>query len=444
MKTYFITASTFCMERMLDCQKISDYLKMNGWRPVRRIKKAGLIIVSTCSFGREEDDSSLDYIRFYLRRKLPEAQFFIIGCVPAINPEQLASLGDIPTLSPTTLSRLDTLLQPSVKFADVPEPNKILAAEVMHSVFLKKALWLRSYVRQALKDVPPGPAVLRKGGQALKTGIKYFPVLKSHINPFLSCNRNGFYYLRISKGCLGSCSYCAKRHSTGRLRSKPDDMIVQEFQKGLQAGEKRFYLLTEDVGCYGIDQETTVMALLKRIFAVGHAQEFRIVVSNFNARWFVKYYDELEELFVKYQTKILYVQIPIQSGSTRILGLMDRHYTAEDLKEKLLALRRKAPALNLTTDMIAGFPGETDEDFELTKQFVSEIRFQHIDIFGYEHRPNTRAGALTGQLSQEVIDQRVFELARWQNKYSQTRTVIGKLIEVAKENAQRYRTNSRQ
>ncbi|MFA5260803.1 MAG: hypothetical protein WC450_06190, partial [Candidatus Omnitrophota bacterium] len=271
MKTYFISASTFCMERMLDCQKISDYLKLNGWRPVTRVHKAGLVIISTCSFGQEEDESSLDYIRYFLRKRNKQARFLIMGCLPVINPEPLSSFKDIPALSPTTLADIETIVPPGTKFADVPEPNKISAAEVTHSVFLKKALRGRSVLRQAFRDFKPDFKTFKRFITALKAGIRYIPVMKAHINPFLSCNRNGFYYLRISKGCLGSCSYCAKKHSTGTLHSKSPRTIIDEFKTGLNAGEKRFYLLTEDVGCYGIDQQTDIVDLLKNIFERGDA-----------------------------------------------------------------------------------------------------------------------------------------------------------------------------
>ncbi|MFA5260804.1 MAG: radical SAM protein, partial [Candidatus Omnitrophota bacterium] len=143
--------------------------------------------------------------------------------------------------------------------------------------------------------------------------------------------------------------------------------------------------------------------------------DFQIVLSNFNARWFVKYYGELEPLLTQYQHKITFIQIPIQSGSSRILKLMDRHYTIEDVEAKLLRLRQKAPALPFTTDIIAGFPGETLEDFELTKAFLSRIRFRHVDIFAYEKRPGTKAGTLPGDIAPDVINERVLQLARLQN-----------------------------
>ncbi len=430
------------MERMLDCQKISDYLKLNGWRPVTRVHQAGLVIISTCSFGHEEDESSLDYIRYFLRQKNKQARFLIIGCLPVINPGLLSSFKDIPTLSPTTLADIETIVPPVTKFADVPEPNKISAAEVTHSVFLKKALRGRAVLRQAFRNFKPDFKTFKRFITSLKAGIHDIPVMKAHINPFLSCNRNKFYYLRVSKGCLGNCSYCAKRHSTGKLHSKPAVAILDEFRAGLKTGEKQFYLLTEDVGCYGIDQHTDIIALLKALFETGHNRDFRIVLSNFNARWFVQYYDNLEPLLTRNQHKITYLQIPIQSGSTRILKLMNRHYTIEDVESRLLTLRKNAPAIAFTTDIIAGFPGETDQDFELTKNFLSKIRFRHVDIFAYEKRPGTQAGTLPGDVAPEVINKRVLELARLQNSLNRPPMIAKKMLDVTRENLQRHTKTS--
>ncbi len=431
------------MERMLDCQQVSDYLKLNGWRPVTRVRQAGLVIISTCSFGREEDASSLDYIRYFLRKKSPRARFLIMGCLPVINPDLLSSYQDIPVLTPTTLSRIETVAPPErTRFADVPEPNKILATEVTHSVFLKKALSFRSAFRQGLRCFKPDVATLRRGLSFLKAAVRYVPVMKAHINPFLSCNRNGFYYLRLSKGCLGNCSYCAKRHSTGTLQSKSTTSILDEFRAGLRAGEKQFYLLTEDVGCYGADRHTDIVALLKNLFEAGERHDFRIVLSNFNARWFVRYYEDLEPVLIRNQNKILYLQIPIQSGSTRILEFMNRHYTIEDVESRLLTLRKNAPAVAFTTDIIAGFPGETDEDFELTKKFLSKIRFQHVDIFAYEKRPGTKAGTLPGDVPPEIIEARVLQLARLQNSYHRGPMLAKKVLDVIRENLQRYRNKA--
>ena len=431
------------MERMLDCQKISDYLKLNGWRPLTCSRKADLVIISTCAFGREEDQSSLDYIHFYLRRKHFRARLVVIGCLSSINPTQLAGLNDLPTLSPTTLSQIETIVPPSaVKFADVPEPNRILAKEVTHSIFLKKALWCWSAWRRTRGAFRVDRNTFKQAMTVVKTSLRYLPVMKAHINPFLSCNRNGFYYLRISKGCLGSCSYCAKKCSTGNLHSKPLRSIVDEFQAGLASGERSFYLLTEDVGCYGIDQQTNAVELLQGIFEAGRDHDFQIVISNFNARWFVKYYETLEPLLVNHAHKITYLQIPIQSGSTYILKRMDRHYSIEDVEAKLLRLRAAAPKIKLTTDIIVGFPGETEEDFELTKKFLTKIRFQYVDIFGYEKRPSTRAEALGEEIAPDVIQQRVFELACMQNHFVRTMPVAKKLLAVMRENLQRYRGKS--
>jgi tRNA A37 methylthiotransferase MiaB len=431
------------MERMLDCQKISDYLKLNGWQPASSSRKADLVIISTCAFGREEDASSLEYIHFFRQHKCPEARLVVVGCLSVINPVKLSGLDDVHALSPMTLARIEGIVPPvRVKFADVPEPNKIMAREVIYSILFKKMLRWRSAWRRAFNDVRSVFDILKLGVVAVKEGVRQLSIMKANINPFLACDRNAFYYLRVSKGCLGSCSYCAKKFSTGNLRSKPLAQVIGEFKAGLEAGERRFYLLTEDAGCYGMDQQMNVVDLLRGIFEAGDRHDFKIVISNLNARWFVKYYEALEPLLVACQDKIIHLQVPVQSGSSRILQRMDRHYSSEDVQEKLLCLRAKAPKIAFTTDIIAGFPGETDADLELTKELLSKIRFQHVDIFGYEKRPDTRAAALDGDVPPDEVRQRVLELACLQNNIVRSAPILRKLFNVAKENLQRYRLKS--
>ncbi|MBU1997341.1 MAG: radical SAM protein, partial [Candidatus Omnitrophica bacterium] len=437
-KTYYINASTFCMERMLDCQKISDYLKINGWVPVKKALQADLIIISTCSFGKEEDSSSLDYLKYHLKRKRSSAKLVVAGCLSSINPDILKQLGELYFLSPTNISQLDDIIKPKIPFNDVPEPNIIKAKEVKHSVLFKKKLSFQSSINNIFKKCKLGDSFFKEWLHTISQSIRHLPVVKSHINPYLTCNRNEFFYLRISKGCLGDCSYCAKKHSTGRLNSKPLNDILAEFRSGLNNGYKKYYLLTEDSGCYGLDKGNTIIELLNELFESGKNETFQIAISNFNSRWFIKYYAELEPILIKNQERILYIQIPIQSASNTILELMNRHTRIEELQECLLKLRQKAPGLKITTDLIVGFPGESDNDFELTREFIEVIKFDYIDIFAYEKRPNTKAEQLKNHLSQEIISKRELILAKAQNSFNNSSSLFKKLIEITKENLQRY------
>ena len=112
--------------------------------------------------------------------------------------------------------------------------------------------------------------------------------------------------------------------------------------------------------------------------------------------------------------KIDYIIVPVQSASDKILRLMQRPYKIENVKRCLRALKNKIPQLNITTHIMAGFPGETEEDFQKSIDFIREFAFPYVDIYGYEDRPRTQASKLDGKIPQKVIDRRIKKLRKAQ------------------------------
>lgn len=433
MKKFFICSTSACVERMLDCEKIYAFLMKNNWQPVRKVSKADLVIISTCSFGEYEDDCSIRLIKHYSKKKAKSAQMIIAGCLPIINSEKLKGLDDFLTLSPTNLNKLDKIMKAEIAFDDVGEPNRIFATDVSYKPSLKKILDAKTILLNFFNHFELRKNFLEKQTNLLRKITNYTVLLKSYIHPLLVGIRGDLFYLRISKGCFGSCSYCAKRFATGTLKSKSPEAVIKEFKKGLDLGHKKFFLLTEDAGCYGLDIGTTINQLLKEIFRVGERHDYKLIISNFNAHWFLRYYAELENILLNNQDKILYMHIPIQSASNRILRLMNRPYKIEDIERSLCNFKEKASALSFTTDMMVGFPGETEEDFNLSKEFLKKIRFQYADIFGYENRPNTPASRMEHKVPQDVIERRTFELLKIQNHNSKTSTIFKKMAEVVRD-----------
>ena len=431
-KFFFICSTSPCLERRLDCQKISDYLIANNWHPVKNSTRADLIIISTCSFGKLEDAASVELVRYYLKRKSNFAKVIIAGCTPTINPDRLNQLGQFSTISPVSLNKLDEIIKAESKFDGIAEPNRISFSEVLYKPLLKGLLLtkssLRNFTFQTKLKASPIKKYMQEGLNFINSAIS----LKSRIHPFLVCNRDKFFYIRVSRGCLGNCSYCAKKFATGVLVSSPQEEVVNAFKKGLAADYHMFFLLSEDIGCYGADTGTGVTGLLKTLFQEGGRNNFKIAISNFNARWFIKYYDQLKELFINNKDKILYIQIPVQSGSNRVLQLMNRHYSVEDLNSCLRDLKSAIPSLNITTDMIAGFPGETESDFRDSLDFLKKNKFSYADIFGYEDRPDTLANKMGNKIPQEIIEQRRTGLMRVQSKNSSSKSIFKKIAEVSK------------
>jgi len=432
MNKFFIWATNACIERILDCQKIQDYFLSNKWQAVKNIAKADLIIISTCSLTKDEDESSADYIQFCLRNKSNKARVIIAGCMPIVSPEKFRKLGDFTTISPTNLEALDDIIKSNVKFREVNEPNNVIASR-FHKMSFKQLLTARSWVEKFFLKDKPGSDSHKPLWDSVRSGFQYFGLLKSYINPLLVGKRNNFHYLRISNGCMGACNYCAKRFATGNLKSKSSENIINEFLEGIKSGKKYFFLVTEDSGCYGLDCQMTIVDLLKQLFEAGEDYDFKLAISNFNARWLIRYYQELDDILIKNQTKIYYLQIPIQSASNKVLKLMNRMYDIDAVQGCLLDLRQKAPDIALTTDIIAGFPGEADNDFEQTKEFLKKLEFEHVDVFGFQDRRNTVANKMKDKVSQDIIERRVFELVRVQNSKRNLANVFKKAFELVND-----------
>ena len=133
----------------------------------------------------------------------------------------------------------------------------------------------------------------------------------------------------------------------------------------------------------------------------------KIIIKEFNAQWIVKYFQDLLRIFKENYEKIDYIVVPVQSASNRMLRLMKRPYTIEDVKKYLNIIKSEVPGLQISTHIMVGFPGETEEDFKESVDFIREYEFPFVDIYAYDDRPNTAASRMAGKVPQKIIAQRV-------------------------------------
>ncbi len=378
MKTYYL-ASAGCPRRAVDSQKIADYLETNNLKYTQEVEQADLIIVSTCAALKSREDLSKTAVTWYLEQKRQDAKIVVAGCLGKINPEVKKEFNDVAFISPREIDHLDDLITAKVPFKDIPDPNQIGSFP----------LFPDKRERQAKDDR-----------------------LNKRLD--LSIDREDLFTLRIATGCLGNCSYCAVKFAVGQLESKPLDTIVTEFKSGLDQGFKQFVLIAGDVGCYGVDIGISVVELLGALFAVEGS--YKVIIKEFNAQWVVKYFDDLLDLFKQHYQKIDYIVIPVQSASNRMLRLMKRPYTIEDVKKYLNIIKTEVPGLQISTHIMVGFPGETAEDFKESIDFIREYEFPFVDIYAYDDRPNTAASQMDGKIAPEIIEQRVAAVKKVQKQ----------------------------
>ncbi|MFH0861010.1 MAG: tRNA (N(6)-L-threonylcarbamoyladenosine(37)-C(2))-methylthiotransferase [Candidatus Altiarchaeota archaeon] len=195
----------------------------------------------------------------------------------------------------------------------------------------------------------------------------------------------------IAEGCLGGCSYCITKRARGKLRSYDADSIVERIEDGVLRGVREFWLTAQDTGAYGADIGCSLPELLHSVCDVDGG--FKIRVGMMNPDHALSF---LDELMTAYGNDKIYkfAHIPVQSGSDNVLRDMGRKYSAEDFIGLTSRIRESIPDITLSTDVICGYPNETDRDFKLTLSLIRQVRPAVLNVSRFWPRPGTRAASL--------------------------------------------------
>ncbi len=246
-----------------------------------------------------------------------------------------------------------------------------------------------------------------------KNIIKY--LFNSHLSLYLYPYDKNNYHVRISWGCLGSCTYCAIRKAIGTLKSKPIYDCINDFKTGLKHGFKNIILTADDVGAYGLDIGHTFPELLEKLLSFNG--EYRISIQDFDPKWIVKYIDDLEMIFKK--NKISSINVALQSGSKTILNKMNRYDNIDKISDAIQRLRKINKDFSLDTHFILGFPSETRRDFNKTMKFVIDNEFDMGFIYRFSLRSNTKAYNIEPKISVDELDYRMLSAKKIlkNNKY---------------------------
>lgn len=233
-------------------------------------------------------------------------------------------------------------------------------------------------------------------------------------------------WVNITYGCNNFCTYCIVPYVRGREKSRSAAVILDEVRSLVAAGYREITLLGQNVNSYR-DGETDFPALLDAVASVEGKFRVRFMTSHpkdFSAR--------LVAVMKKHDKICNLLHLPAQSGSSRVLALMNRRYTREQYLEKIALLRAEIPEAEVTTDLIVGFPTETEEDFEQTLSLVREADFSSAFTFIYSPRTGTKAAQMDGQIPEEVSKRRIARLIEQVNENTRRKSeaYVGKAIEV--------------
>jgi tRNA-2-methylthio-N6-dimethylallyladenosine synthase len=222
-------------------------------------------------------------------------------------------------------------------------------------------------------------------------------------------------YVSIIRGCNNFCSYCVVPYVRGREKSRPQEDVIKEVEHLSQRGVREVSLLGQNVNSYGKGSGArgSFPRLLAAVNEVAGIERIRFITSHPKDLG-----DDLIRCFGELDKLCEHIHLPVQSGSDTILRLMNRGYTRDEYLAKVDQLRRVCPTIGITSDVIVGFPQETDEDFEQTLTLMEAVRFDDLFSFNYSDRPMTAALRLEGKIPADVKAERLARLQKIQNEHS--------------------------
>ncbi len=236
-------------------------------------------------------------------------------------------------------------------------------------------------------------------------------------------------YLKIAEGCDKCCTYCIIPKLRGHYRSVPMEHLLEEAKRLASEGTKELILVAQETTLYGVDLygKKSLPELLNRLSEIEGLEWIRILYC-----YPEEITDELIQTIRDNPKVVHYLDIPIQHASDKILKNMHRRTRESELRERIATLRREIPDIALRTTLITGFPGETEEDFDILKNFVTEMRFDRLGVFPYSQEEDTPAAEMEGQVPEKIKLQRQDEIMRLQQgiAFEKARKQIGRELRV--------------
>jgi len=212
----------------------------------------------------------------------------------------------------------------------------------------------------------------------------------------------------ISSGCRSFCSFCSTKIAKGDLFSFPEENIIESMKKSVAEGTKEFWITSQDNGCYGFDRGSDISKLIFRI--LGEVEgDYRMRIGMMNPEHLKRYLSDMVEAYRDGRV-FRFIHLPVQSGSDAVLKNMRRRYTAEEFVSTIKTIRESIPDVTIWTDMICGFPEESQEDFDASMRLLRELKFDFSNVSAFGNRPLTAAAKMR-QVPTEVKKFRTREMS---------------------------------
>lgn len=352
-----------CQMNVNDSDRMYSLLEMLDYVPVDKPESASLIIINACSVREKPVHKVYSEVGTYrdLKEANPNLKIGVAGCVGQQEKDNLIKKQPMIDFVFGT-DNIDELPQIVRKLYEADGPGKIVEARFKHR---------EPYHVETLVQNP---------------GVSTF--------------------VNIAKGCDNFCSFCIVPFTRGREKSRPLQHVLTDVRHLIKRGVKEVTLLGQNVNSYHSEDGADFADLLERVAVETDIERIRYTTSHpkdFN--------EKLVGVMARHSNKICeYIHLPFQSGSSRVLERMNRGYTREEYLAKIAMIKKGLPQVVLSTDIIVGFPGETEDDFQETLSLVREVGYESIFAFKYSPRPFTKAARFEDQIDGEVAQNRLERL----------------------------------
>jgi len=333
-----------CTHNSSDSEYMAGQLASYGYRLVDNPDEANLWLLNSCTVKNPAED----HFRNYIEKAAAKGKYVVLaGCVPQGAPK----LDYIQGFSVIGVQQIDRIV------------------EVVEETLKGNSVRLFSTKKKDGK---------KYGGASLS-------LPKVRRNPLIEI-------ISINTGCLNQCTYCKTKHARGELGSYSPEEIVDRVKQSFQEGVCEIWLTSEDTGAYGKDIGVSIVQLLWKI--IEHVPENCMLrIGMTNPPYILEHLEEMAKI-LSHPRVYAFLHIPVQSGSDAVLGEMKREYFVEDFRRIVDYLREKVPGINIATDIICGFPTETEEDFEKSLVLVRDYKFSTLFINQFFPRPGTPAAKM--------------------------------------------------
>ncbi len=349
-----------CKVNHYETEAIWQLFKANNYERTEFEGTSDVYVINTCTVTNTGDKKSRQVIRRAIRKN-PDAVICVTGCYAQTSPAEIMAIPGVDVVVGT---------QDRVKMLD--------------------------YIEQFKQERQPINGV----GNIMKARVYE----ELDVPAFTDRTRAS---LKIQEGCNNFCTFCIIPWARGLMRSRDPQEVVTQAQQLVDAGYKEIVLTGIHTGGYGEDMKDYNFAMLLRELDEKVVGLKRIRISSIEASQIT---DEVIEVLNNSDKIVRHLHIPIQSASNTVLKRMRRKYTMEFFAERLDRLKEALPGLAITSDVIVGFPGETEDEFMETYNFIKEHKFSELHVFPYSKRTGTPAARMTDQVDEEVKNERVHRL----------------------------------